>query len=366
VAVYHIDGGKPRFVQLLPTGIAPEGLLAIPDRGLFVASTENDEEWRAQINIFALKSRDSSYPGIVSGLQTSGPLAGHAPIPWGALSGLAANPVNGKLLYAVPDSYYRESRIYRLNVGKTPAVIESEIPLKKSGAPVDYDLEGIAVCRDGSFWLASEGDGTNDKPNLLIEARADGTIVREVQLPASVSALQKSNGFEGVAVTQCGDDAKVFVAFQREWAGDPEGYVRIGQYSGKTGAWRFFYYPLDAVESPAGGWVGLSELTHLGGNRFAVIERDNQGGPDARVKRLYQFSVAGLDAQPQGGDFPIVEKRRLRDLLPRLASYKGWVLDKVEGFAVAADGVGYAVTDNDGVDDSSGETRLLRFPQFLP
>ena len=43
VAVYRLDGGKPRFVQLLSTGQAPEGLLTIPSRGLFVTANEGDD-----------------------------------------------------------------------------------------------------------------------------------------------------------------------------------------------------------------------------------------------------------------------------------------------------------------------------------
>ena len=43
-----------------------------------------------------------------------------------------------------------------------------------------------------------------------------------------------------------------------------------------------------------------------------------------------------------------------------LQSAKGWTADKVEGFALAADGQLYAVTDNDGVDDSPGESLFLR------
>ncbi len=103
----------------------------------------------------------------------------------------------------------------------------------------------------------------------------------------------------------------------------------------------------------------------LGGERFAVIERDNQGGPDARIKKVFEFSIAGLTPQPQGGVFPVVSKHPALDLLPQLASYRGWVLDKLEGLAVAADGKAYAVTDNDGVDDASGETRLLRLGPVL-
>ena len=38
----------------------------------------------------------------------------------------------------------------------------------------------------------------------------------------------------------------------------------------------------------------------------------------------------------------------------------GWISDKAEGFAVTADGRIFAVTDNDGVSDASGETLLLQ------
>ena len=43
VSVYHLDDElNPVFVQLLPTGISPEGLLAIPQRNLFVTANEVD------------------------------------------------------------------------------------------------------------------------------------------------------------------------------------------------------------------------------------------------------------------------------------------------------------------------------------
>jgi DNA-binding beta-propeller fold protein YncE len=43
VAVYCIDDqSAPEFIQILPTGSRPEGLLAIPDRSLFVSANEGD------------------------------------------------------------------------------------------------------------------------------------------------------------------------------------------------------------------------------------------------------------------------------------------------------------------------------------
>lgn len=63
-----------------------------------------------------------------------------------------------------------------------------------------------------------------------------------------------------------------------------------------------------------------------------------------------------------GGDLPVVEKELVRDLVPDLKATGGYVLDKVEGFAVLADGTAWVATDNDGVDDHSGETMLWSFP----
>ena len=105
--------------------------------------------------------------------------------------------------------------------------------------------------------------------------------------------------------------------------------------------------------------VALSE------NEFAVVERDNQAGPDAVIKCVYRFSVAGLIPKPEPADgsapgFPIVKKALVRDLLPDLKAFNGLVLEKIEGMTVMADGATLIVNDNDGVDDSNGETRLIR------
>ena len=53
------------------------------------------------------------------------------------------------------------------------------------------------------------------------------------------------------------------------------------------------------------------------------------------------------------------EKEVAIDLLAPMQASGGWITDKPEGFAVMADGRVFAVTDNDGVSDASGETLLL-------
>ena len=52
----------------------------------------------------------------------------------------------------------------------------------------------------------------------------------------------------------------------------------------------------------------------------------------------------------------MVTKEEVRDFIPDLAANNGYVVDKVESFAIDSAGTGYVITDNDGVADSSGET----------
>lgn len=353
VAVYDVARPwAPVVHQLLPAGMGPEGILPIPSRNLLVVSSEEDsaeDGYRSTISIYQFGAKSASYPEIRS---TESKL-----IPWGALSGLVADRAQENRLYAVPDSYYQASRIFNVDTSKTPAVIDGQIELRKAGATVDYDLEGIAQAANGEFWLASEGNG-KAKPNLLIHTNAQGEVLEEHALPADAAAQQTSNGFEGVAVVGEGASTRVYVAFQREWQNDPAGKVRIGVFNPNSGEWGFYHYPLDpAVE---GGWVGLSELTSIGNGQFLVIERDNQQGPAAEVKRLYRIDLSGMQPAAEGQSFPLVTKHLERDLLPDLKSTGGWVLDKVEGAAVDKQGRLFVVTDNDGVEDANGETRFMR------
>ena len=355
VAVYKTDPRRePQFVQLLPTTASPEGLKAVPQRNLFIATSELDDQslgLRASINIFRLQQGTASYPTLISDNSPAG-----TPIPWSALSGLVGDKDNSNLLYGLHDSYYKEPKLYTIDVGKKPARITSAITLTNCGK-CDYDLEGLAQRADGGFWLASEGN--NSRKNLLIRTTAAGVVEEEIALPDSLDAQKTTNGYEGVAVVGTGDSEQVYLAFQREWKDDAKGFVKIGRYTPATKAWAFYRYPLDPVASPAGGWVGLSELTYLGNDQFAVIERDNQRGDNAAIKKLYTFSVSGVVPAAHGGSLPVLTKQPALDLLPVLQAPKGWVQDKPEGLALSAGGRVYMVTDNDGVDESTGETQFL-------
>ncbi len=377
----HNKSSMLKLAQVLPTAVKPEGLLAIPQRNLFIAAGEEDsrdDKIRSSLSIYQLGG-EASYPTIISKDRADG-----TPIPWGALSGLAMDREESDIAYTVQDSFYEKSRILKLDIEESPAKIIKEIVLHdelgtlaaidpalvNDDYSVNLDPEGISTREQGGFWLASEGKGSvgsASKPfeslNLLLRVDKGGLIEEVVTLPETVNNRQIRFGFEGVSSVASDEGEVLYVAFQREWAGDASQHVRIGRYHTPSQQWTFFYYPLEAAASDNGGWVGLSDLSYLGNDEFAVIERDNQGGPDAAIKRLYSFSIAGLTPDTDNGSkptFPVLNKTLLRDLMPDLAATGGLTLEKVEGLAVTDEGTVLVVNDNDGVDDSNGETQLLR------
>ena len=352
VAVYDIrKPWAPRFVQLMPTVNGPEGVVTAPSRGLVVVSSEADmpdEGIRASVQLYKFGAK-SDFPSIVSTRD----------IGWGALSALSAVPGKRDRLMSVTDSAYTPTRLLTIDTGARPARITGQLTVTKDGAPIGYDAEGLAARPGGGYWLGVEGTGPTGKPNLLVRLRADGSVAEEVPLPADVAAKVTGNGIEGVAVTGYGSKEQVWVAIQRELTGDPKGLVRIGRYSVATKSWAWLAYPLDAA--PAGAWVGLSEIVAVDHDTFAVIERDNQRGPAATVKKVYTFDVpAGF-----GTGLPVAQKHLAADLLPLLRAGNGWTQDKVEGLTIGGDGRTYAVTYNDGVDDSTGETVFMRLGSLL-
>jgi hypothetical protein len=349
VGVYRDTGAAPEFVQLLPSGVSPEGAVAIPSRGLLVTANEvdlgEDGAARSHVMIYALKDGAPSYPTIVSGNDADG-----RPIGWGALSGLAADPSTPGRLYAVSDSVYGMApAIYTIDAAQTPAKIAARTLITRFGQPAQkLDLEGIAADGQGGFWLASEGRSDRLIPHALYQVDAKGEIKAEVPFPAELAAAETRFGAEGVALA----DGKLWVAIQREWGDDPAGTVKLLAYDIEEKSWGAVRYPL---EPKGAGWMGLSEIAIHGGFAW-IVERDNLIGEAAKVKRLYRVPMAQMVPAKLGGELPVVSKELVRDFLPDLARWGGYVQDKIEGFAIDAAGTAFVVTDNDGVDDASGET----------
>lgn len=371
VAVYNVnDPANPQFVQMLFTTNGPEGILPIPERNMLAVSSEVDEPdnaVRSAVTLYRLGGQESQ-PSIVSADE------GDAPIGWGALGALTADPKDANRLYAASDSAYANGWVYTIDASKQPAVITERRAVKRDGAPAeDLDIEGISVAADRGFWIASEGK--KGKDNRLFHTDKDLNITSTVELPADVAEHIGKWGLEGVTSTKDANGVEqLFVAVQRPLWKDPEAKdrealegentTRIGKYDTKTKKWQWFGYEL---EKPAGkgDWMGLSEITALDDKHLLVIERDKLNGPDAKVKRVMKVTLPeggaeGAAAGANGGALPMVKKELAVDVLPKLRATNGWTQEKLEGFTIAADGQMYAVTDNDALEDATGETVFLR------
>ena len=346
VGVYDVtDPAAPVLRQILPSGVGPEGYVSIPSRNLLVSANEadlgEDGAARAHVMIFEYQDAPAAYPTLTSAGADS--LIG-----WGAISGMVAGE-NG-IVYAVNDSFYGyQPTIFTIDTTQTPARITAALPVTRAGYPAQkLDMEGIALDGEGGFWVASEGRTDRMIPHGLYHIDAEGEITQEIGLHAELMAVETRFGFEGI--TKVGDT--LWMAIQREWGDDPKNHVKLVAYNLETEEWGAVRYP---KAEPASGWVGLSEIV-AHGDFVYVVERDNQIGAAAVTKKIYRIPAAEMVPAPLGGPLPVVTKQEVRNLIPDLLAWGGYVVDKVEGLAIFADGTTWVSTDNDGVDDSSGET----------
>jgi hypothetical protein len=381
IAVYELGrDGRPRFAQLLPAPLEPEGLLAVPQRNLLVASGEVDDPSfgvRSTVMIYQLKPGKPSYPQIVSDVREG------SAVPWSALSGMTALPGHDTTLLGVWDSYYSQSRIFRIDVSQKPAVIDDALTIQ--GGRGNYDPEGIAIAPDRTLWIASEGNATDTRPNLLLQVDFAGNVLAEIGLPQEIIACRAASsrrgtlgsGFEGVAVVPIpGRRYQLLVAQQRGWdyttpgcesldddggglnaSGEPN-WTRVWIYDPQRRTWDHIAWEL-APKPTNATWVGLSEITATPSGEFILIERDNRTGDFGELKTLVKIDRQAADDRLIGNG-----EKAVYDLLPRLTATNGWITDKPEGVAVTGDGRTYVVTDNDGVEDWSGESWFLSLGRY--
>lgn len=381
IAVYELNrSGRPRFSQFLPGPLGPEGLLAIPSRGLLIASGEEDDPSlgvRSSLMIYQLRNGSAPHPQIVSEEEDG------SPIGWGALSGMTSLPWRPDTLLAVWDGFYSKSKIFRIDTSERTAMITDALTIQGGGG--NWDPEGIAVAPDRTIWIASEGNNARAtagdfRQNLLVQVDGDGNVLAEIGLPreildcrdASTRRGTLGSGFEGVAVVGSRpDDYRLFVAQQRGWdyttaacedldddgggfnASNEPNWTRIWIYDTKSRTWDYVSWEL-APKPANAAWVGLSEITDTPWGELILIERDNRTGDIGQLKTLVKVRLlAAADRVIRSAE------KSTFDLMPGLNANNGWITDKPEGVAVTFDGRTFVVTDNDGVDGWSGESWFL-------
>ena len=317
-----------------------------------------------QINSFEKIGSEASATEIKGSPQR--PLLRGGDGPWGALSGLAGDPSDSNVLFAVPDNSF-PNQVYRIELGlegeSLIGRVTSEIIL--SGQNKKLDPEGLAVDTSiavpacPGFWIASEGNAKfgseKYRQNLLVQVDCTGQVLQEVALPPSVDSpnggLISRQGFEGVAVSS---DGKLLIAvIKTQYPSDDEGsggtlYTRIARYSLETGRWDFFLYPLKP-KNPGIVDVGLSGILNAGADCYLVVEREKMSDGDRKkIKRVYKFKLDGT--QPIDETFLLVPDTDLRHKTISKTLLVGVVGDyllseNVEGLALAADGVLWAAVD---------------------
>lgn len=357
MGVYDIrNNAHPRLIQTLPTGISPEGVTAIPDRKLVVTA----DEVSGTLTFF--EGLPYKYMPSVQQPRLYSPNVMQS---WAAISGLACQ--DSHRLVGVPDNAM-PTAVYRIMLGNPYAMVSILTPVTIRGEQTHYDGEGIAMDTSilaqshPGWWIASEGNAKygndNYQPNLLVQVKRNGEVLREVGLPAEIDSpdggLIRKNGFEGVAVSE--DGRHLVVPIQRQFDGEDPVYTRIARFDLTTlepvpgdelrctGDWEFFLYPLDP-EGPTGGWIGLSELLSIGPREYAVIERDKGVGAGSLLKKIFTFSLDGL------ADGEMVTKTEWLDILGNFNPY-----EKVEGLAISSESGLWISLDNDG---GEVESRLV-------
>ena len=353
IGVYDMSNpAAPALAQLLPSGISPEGAMAIPARNLLVTANEfdgrEDGAAPAHVMIYEYQNAPAAYPHLTSAGMDE--LTG-----WGAISGQVM--AEDGTIYAISDSFYAmQPTIFHIDVSQTPARIVDTIRVKREGQPAQLmDMEGIALDGNGGFWIASEGRSDRLVPHAIYHVRANGEIRQSIALPNELLAVETRFGFEGI--TRVGD--MLYMAVQRPWRDDPDNHAKVLGYNLEAKEWSVIHYPLTV---PATGWVGLSEIVAHGDHLY-FVERDNQLAGAAVTKLITRVPLSAMDGMVALGETPAaLAKETVVDLIPYLTSTGGYVLDKVEGLAIAADGTMWVSTDNDGVDDHSGETMFFAIP----
>ncbi|MEM9583844.1 MAG: esterase-like activity of phytase family protein [Pseudomonadota bacterium] len=349
VGVFDVsDPANTKLKHLLPSGISPEGAVAIPARGLLATANEydglEDGAARAHVMLYQYSEGPAKFPQITS--EGANELIG-----FGAISGMVAG--EGSTIYAVNDSFYGyQPTIFTIDASSVPVKITAATPVTRGGYPAQkLDMEGITLDGKGGFWVASEGRADRMVLHGLYHIAADGTIQDEIHLPAELLAVERRFGFEGITKIR----NTLWMAVQREWKDDPENHVKLVSYNTETEEWGYVRYQ---KATPEKGWVGLSEISAQG-DWVYIIERDNQHGLEAETKKIYRIPTTDMVPVALTEDAPVVSKELVRDLLPDLVSTGGYVLDKVEGMAIMNSGEIFVSTDNDGVDDHSGETMFF-------
>ena len=293
---------------------------------------------------------------VPHGLQVQGTTVG-------GLSGIDHDPATGLWVALCDDrSELQPARFYTLRVDVRAAGLDVQVlaastlrqaagtPFPKrqlGGEVVDPEAIRLLPGRRGILWT-SEGDYPSGQSPTLRESRLDGSLVRNLEVPAMLQFARPGSGpranltFEGLALSPdartawVGMEAALHQDGPEPAVGRPGGPCRFTAFDVASGrAVRQVAYLPDAIPQtptlPGGADNGVSEILMIDANRMLVLERAYMAGIGNSL-RIYEIDTReGSDtlAVPrlQEGGFRACGKRFVADFaqlgLSRLDNTEG-------------------------------------------
>ena len=306
----------PGFSGMIPS-TTRGSFFALPDNG-FGAQTNSADFVIGFYEVTPAFKRDSD------GTTTPGPVAVHSftPFsdPWGHLDDPDDSHIAGGPVYSRNDYY------------PPPAMqipVDPSIKIGRWLTGADFDVESIARMEDGTFWVGEEFGPYLlhfDAGGRLLQKPVRHPILRAPQNPHNTTEkpanLPSSRGFE--AMTRNGKGNKLYVTTEASITTEPDKRLLViyefntmsRRYTGRT-----FTYAKDSSnfitgdDNNATNIFVTGDMTHIAGNRYIMIERDDFQGPPTSAnppqqKKLYLFDLNEVDRGTG-----LLKKRLLVDLL---------------------------------------------------
>ena len=229
-----------------------------------------------------------------------------------------------------------------------------EIALDLNMNSLGYDVngldpEGIAIDKDGNFWIADEYGP------FIIKVDKNGKILEKLEpgngLPEIVKYRVPNRGFEGLTIDKNGN---IYAAVQSTLnvegkTKDTAIFTRILKINPDTKEVKTFAYPIDKnYKSNSAAKIG--DIYAIDENKIIIIEQVKQKGKMENLIYLVYFSKADDitnlgNLESKGNDLKInLGKKKL---LVNLREH-GWDTEKAEGLTLLPDNKTIAIiNDND-------------------
>ena len=255
------------------------------------------------------------------GTPTPGPVTVHGFTPFSDPEGLLDTT------FITDGPVYNRTHYYPAPA--TQVLVDPSIQARRLLTGADFDVESIARMNDGTFWVGEEFGPYLlhfDARGRLLSAPVRHPVLRAPQNPQNAQLgpanLPSSRGFE--SMTRNGSGSKLYLTTEASINSEADKRLLdiyefdtvAEQYTGRT-----FKYAKDSSDYITGGTNNTTnifvtgDMTHVTGDRYIVIERDDFQGPPSianppRQKKLYLIDLNEVDRTTG-----LLKKRLLVDLL---------------------------------------------------